>query len=54
MLLTLHDCNMLLTSSLKFLSYEFLSVELESNVGCLKVGLPNLGPALVSSLIAFN
>ena len=51
-LFMLHDCNMLLISDLKFLHSAYVSVELQSNVGCLNVGPPNLDPALVASLLA--
>ena len=52
-LFTLYDCNILLTSNMKFLNSTYLSVELQSNVGgCLNVGLPNLGAALVGSFLA--
>ena len=41
---------MLLTSNLKFLSSIYLSVELQSNVGYLNVGLTNMSPVPVGSL----
>ena len=53
-LFMLHDCSMLLTSNLMFLGFVHLSVELLSNEGCFNVGLPNLGTALASSLLALE
>ena len=43
--------NILFASNLKFLSYIYLSGELQSNVGCFNVGLSCLGPLLVGSLL---
>ena len=39
-------CNMLLTSCLKFLSSAYLSLVLQSNVGCFMMGPLILGPTL--------
>ena len=48
----MHNCSTLLTSNLKFLHSTYMSVKLQSNVGCLNVGLPILAPAFVSLLLA--
>ena len=50
-LFELNDCSMLLRFILRFLSSKYLSIEPQSNVGCLNVGPPNFSPAPVGLLL---
>ena len=47
---TLHAFSMLFTSNLQFLSSVYLSIALQSNVGCCNVGLLVLVPCLLALL----